>query len=275
GDVVFGAKPPSTTGAFAEYVPVRASYLLPAPQAVDVSQLAASPYAFLSAWAALVGDCGLNEDNGARHRVFIQGGGGAVGSSAVAIAKAMGAYVVTNCSEHDMPRVRGLGADVVLDYHQQAISGDAKDFDIALCTADPTMQQHMLDILRRSSGARYATLLHPTLALGDEFGAIRGLLRSKSQLRGLNRSLREDDRKVYWSLFSPDRQGLEKLSELLARDALKLRIAQHFPLERIVAAQQAMESGVSGKIVIDITAAPQQEKAKPSVVHEEDSEPVH
>ena len=253
GEKVFGAKPPSVSGCFAEYVAVPAELLLPVPDGVDSAQLAASPYAFLSAWTALVTDCGLAPDN-SNTRVFVQGGGGAVGSCAVAIAKSMGAYVVANCGPGDMSRVSALGADLVLDYNDSELAGGLSDFDIALCTANPDHQAAMLDILRTDAGARYATLLHPTLALADELGAIKGLMRSRKQHKALNRSLRASDRVAHWSLFSPDREGLKSLKTLLQQDALRLRIAQRFSLNEMVAAQEAMESGVSGKIVIDIAA---------------------
>ena len=51
--------------------------------------------------------------------IFVNGGSGGVGSAVVQIAKVLGARVITSVgSAAKGDRVRGLGADVVLDYHR-------------------------------------------------------------------------------------------------------------------------------------------------------------
>lgn len=252
GDVVFGAKGPSAQGAFAQFVAAPATMLALAPKGVDEAQLAASPYAFFSAWGPLVGDCALNTKDAGNTAVFVQGGGGAVGSCAVAIAKSFGAFVAANCGPNDMDRVKALGADMVFDYRDDKLAGELKDFDIVFCTANPGEQDRMLELLRRGGGARYATVIHPTMSLGDELGAVKGLLRARSNLRALNKTLRDSDRKVYWSRYLGNKEAIDTLADLLSSGHLELCIAQHFPLEEMVAAQELMESGVSGKLVIDI-----------------------
>ncbi|MEO0439134.1 MAG: SRPBCC family protein [Pseudomonadota bacterium] len=252
GDTVFGAKPPSAQGAFAQYVAAPAKMLRHAPKDVGANQLAASPYAFFSAWGPLVGDCGLNEENGPNSSVFIQGGGGAVGSCAIAIAKSFGAFVATNCGPDDIERVRDMGADAVFDYREGELAGNLSNFDIAFCTANPDAEDQMLALLRKGADARYTTVIHPTMRLGDELGAFKGLMRAKKTLGALNKQLRDAKQKAHWSMYKGNTEALEALAGLLSSGRLKLRIAKHFPLAEMVAAQELMEAGVSGKLVVDI-----------------------
>lgn len=49
--------------------------------------------------------------------VVIEGGGGNVGSCAIAIAAARGARVIATASAKDVDRCRALGAEVAIDYH--------------------------------------------------------------------------------------------------------------------------------------------------------------
>lgn len=65
-------------------------------------------------------------------RVLVIGAGGAVGSSAVQLAKYFGADVVAVCSAAKAETVRGLGASLVLDYMSPNWEQRAQDFDVVL-----------------------------------------------------------------------------------------------------------------------------------------------
>lgn len=51
---------------------------------------------------------------------FVQGGASAVGMYAVQLAKLIGYKVAATCSPHSFELVKGLGADLVVDYHNPA-----------------------------------------------------------------------------------------------------------------------------------------------------------
>jgi hypothetical protein len=51
---------------------------------------------------------------------FVQGGASAVGMYAVQLAKLIGYKVAATCSPHSFDLVKGLGADLVVDYHNPA-----------------------------------------------------------------------------------------------------------------------------------------------------------
>ena len=67
-----------------------------------------------------------------KDKVLIIGAGGAVGSSAVQLAKFFGAGVFAVCSAGKAEVVRGLGASLVFDYKSKDWEQRAQDFDVVL-----------------------------------------------------------------------------------------------------------------------------------------------
>jgi NADPH:quinone reductase-like Zn-dependent oxidoreductase len=63
-------------------------------------------------------------------QVLINGASGGVGSFAVQIAKALGAEVTGVCSTNKMDMVRSLGADHVIDYHQEDVTKNGQRYDL-------------------------------------------------------------------------------------------------------------------------------------------------
>ncbi len=253
GDSVFGVKPPSSNGAFADFVAVKATYLRRKPDGLSFEDAAALPYAFLTAWSALCRDGGLGTEPALamqQPRVFIQGGAGAVGSMAVQIARYFGAYVEASCSAQDMGCVLALGAHAAVDYRDPSLSTKPASFDIVLCAANDDEQDHLLSLLRINGDARYVTVVHPTLPLTDAYGIIAGMLRGKRQLRALKRRLKPFRQHAYWSLFTPVKAGLDLMAEM-AGSGLRPLIDEICPLSQLPQAMARASSGVTkGKIII-------------------------
>lgn len=254
GDLVFGAKPPSRFGTYAEYVAVKADDIVLAPDAMKPTELATIPYAFLTAWAALITSAKLTSRTADARKVFVQGGAGAVGSMAVQIAKYYGAHVAVSCSGRDMEYAREIGADEVFDRNKDDYAAQLSDFDISLCCADPTDEKKMLSILKRKGKAVYATVLHPTMTLVGAHGVFLGLWKARQELRAKHRTQEGKGRRIEWVLFAPSREGLETMAAMCAQGRLRApRITKVFPLAETVDAHLAVEAGSHGKIVIDIT----------------------
>ena len=98
------------------------------PSSLTFAEAAAVPLAALTALQAL-----RKANFKPGDKVFVGAGAGGVGHFAVQIAKALGASSVTStASGSKMDVVRGLGADVVLDYRNQPLSSLPHDFDVAL-----------------------------------------------------------------------------------------------------------------------------------------------
>jgi reticulon-4-interacting protein 1, mitochondrial len=263
GDCVFGVKPPSSNGAFADYVVARADCLVVAPKTLG-SEAAALPYAFLTAWSALVVDGGLTAANAHRKKVFVQGGVGGVGAMAVQLAKAWGAHVVASCSELKTDLVRALGADEVIARGAQRPAAVDEAFDIVLCAADASEQDALVSMLKRNAGGRYVSVIHPTLGLTDELGTLPGVLEARRRLGALNATLRRDGRSARWTLFKPHRAGLLAMADLAASGKLKPLIDGRYPLTQAADAQARLESGqATGKVLLDIAAPQPTERSGP------------
>src|SRR5262245_49173316 len=125
GDEVFGLTDPYRDAAAAEYVAVEARNLAPKPQTVDHVHAAAVPRAGLTAWQALFDHGRL----GKGQTVIIHGAGGAVGWTAVQLARWAGAEVIGTGRSRARPLVAELGAD-------RYIALDADRLDAAAGQAD-------------------------------------------------------------------------------------------------------------------------------------------
>ncbi|QAY69687.1 NAD(P)H-quinone oxidoreductase [Xylanimonas protaetiae] len=111
-------------GGYAELAVVRAAQTLPVPDGVGLVDAAALPEAVCTAWTNLVDTARLRP----RERVLVQGGSGGVGSVAVQLAKALGAFVVATAGGPErVARVRALGADVVVDHRADDVVAAVRD----------------------------------------------------------------------------------------------------------------------------------------------------
>jgi NADPH:quinone reductase-like Zn-dependent oxidoreductase len=107
GDEVFGLTDQLRDGAAAEYVAVEARNLAPKPRTADHVHAAAVPRAGLTAWQGLFDHGRLAKGQ----TVVIHGAGGAVGSTAVQLARWAGAEVIGTGRSWAWPLVTELGAD--------------------------------------------------------------------------------------------------------------------------------------------------------------------
>jgi reticulon-4-interacting protein 1, mitochondrial len=251
GDAVFGVKPPSSDGCFAQYVKAKAEHVLIKPASLAFGSAAALPYTFLTAYCALVNDGGLSAETAASCKVFVQGGAGGVGSMAVQIARYWGAEVVTSCAASQKHQVLDYGAGRAYDFKGEDYSQEGARFDIALCTANVQEQDKMLGILKPSG--RYVSVVHPTLTLTDQLGLLKGIITAKKQLKALNRTLKNSGKTAAWALFKPEPHGLALMHKMLSEGKLKVTIDSSFILPDIAQAQQRLESGQAmGKVIVQI-----------------------
>lgn len=140
-------------GTWAEFAAVGpGSLILHVPEEMSFTTAAALPVVGNTALQALA-IAGVQEGE----MIFISGGAGAIGTLAIQIAHARGCRVLTSASARNFEYVRSLGADEVVDYHDD----------------DWTRQ-----ILRRApSGVDAAIAIHPgtseeTLAVVKDFGSL-------------------------------------------------------------------------------------------------------
>jgi NADPH2:quinone reductase len=103
-------------GGFAELAVMDATKALPAPESLDDAQAASLHIGYQTAWFALHRRAAL----GPGETLLVHAAAGGVGSAAVQLGKAAGARVIGVVGgESKVDVVRQLGADVVVDRHQQ------------------------------------------------------------------------------------------------------------------------------------------------------------
>lgn len=100
-------------GGYAEYCAVPATQALPWPKDYDAARAAALPETFFTVWANLFMMAGLK----AGETVLIHGGSSGIGTTAIQLAKAIGATVFTTVgNEEKAEACRKLGATKAINY---------------------------------------------------------------------------------------------------------------------------------------------------------------
>lgn len=143
-------------GTYAEYVAVDARQVAKKPRTVSFASASALPMAGQAAWTALIETGQVQRGM----RVLIHGGTGALGATAVQLAKEHGAHVTATASGNSLALVKSLGADEVIDYRTQRFEQIARDIDIVLDTLGGPTQEASWATLRQG-GILVATAMPP------------------------------------------------------------------------------------------------------------------
>lgn len=125
GDQVYGMINDFAGRAYAEYAAIDCDQIAKAPKSIGLDIAAGVPLASQTALQALRDDARVRPGD----RVLINGASGGVGVFAVQIAKILGTHVTAVCSERNRDLVRGLGADVVIDYNAVKLTELSERFD--------------------------------------------------------------------------------------------------------------------------------------------------
>ncbi len=225
GHRVFGSPAPPT-GAYAEYRCVRATgSIARIPAGLDYAEAAAIADGAMTALPFLRDDAkvrpGMN--------VLINGAAGAIGTSAVQIAKHFGADVTAVCGAGNAGLVRALGADHMIDYTREDFTRMPAAFDV------------IFDVVGKSSFGRCRNALRPggvylTTVPSRSAMALMVLKRRRHGKRGVFAAtgLRPDSEKA---------RDLAFISELVAAGLLRGAIGRTFPLDAIVEAHRYVETG--------------------------------
>jgi putative PIG3 family NAD(P)H quinone oxidoreductase len=101
-------------GGYAQKVAVPAAQLLPVPSGIDLVTAGGLPEVACTVWSNIVGTGRLR----AGETLLVQGGSSGIGTHAIQVAKALGARVAATAGAPErLERCRELGADIVIDYH--------------------------------------------------------------------------------------------------------------------------------------------------------------
>jgi len=112
-------------GTFAELAAVDEQWLNPIPAGVSERDAAALSLVGITAHLGLVRDAGLK----AGETLFVNGGSGGVGSTALQMGKILGARVITTAGTDEKVKLcRELGADHAINYKTQDVEAAIKEF---------------------------------------------------------------------------------------------------------------------------------------------------
>jgi NADPH:quinone reductase-like Zn-dependent oxidoreductase len=252
GDEVYARPDTGRIGTFAGLIAVSEDDLAPKPAGLTMAQAASLPLVALTAWQALVERANVKPGQ----KVLIHAGSGGVGTIAIQLAKYLGAYVATTTSTANVEWVRGLGADLVIDYRNQDFEQAVRDYDVVL---DSLGGQNLAKSLRvlRPGGLAIGIAGPPDPDFAGQMG--KPLLRPVMAI--LSRKIRSTARKhgVRYSFLFMRASG-EQLSQITALvDAGTIRpvIDRVFPFEATKDAMAYVESGrAKGKVVVTMADLP-------------------
>ncbi len=231
-------------GALAEYVAVDSRLIAPKPKNLTMSQAAALPLVFITAWEGLVDRAHVRKDQ----KVLVQGGGGGVGHAAIQIAKAFEAEVYGTDRPEKADLIRALGATPIDftkerpdDYVARYTGG--KGFDLIYDTGGGKVLDASFDAIARFG--------HVVSCLGREQHSLATLSLKAGTYSG-----------VFTLLPILTGEGRERHGEIMKEatrlaEAGKLRphVDSHlFNLTTVEEAYALLGSGNSnGKIVVEIS----------------------
>jgi NADPH:quinone reductase-like Zn-dependent oxidoreductase len=233
GDAVFGFLQQRLMhwGSYAQFVPVEAAKLAHKPAELSFEQAAALPVAGHTAWQGLFEAAQLK----AGEVALITAAAGAVGSVAVQMAHDAGAMVIASASAPNHDYVRGLGADLTVDYH-------APDFAAEIAKRFPRV-----DVI-------FAAFAGPSLQ------GCAPLVHTGSRIVLLSPVATEADMRIggvesRLLIARADGAQLEKIAALAAQGRIRPNIAAVLPLEDAARAHEmSATQHTRGKILLRVTA---------------------
>lgn len=121
GDAVMGLV---HSGAYAEYVIVDEAIAMPVPSTMRFIDAACVPETYFTVWSNLFIRAGLKKDE----TVLLHGGGSGIGTTAIKLAKMIGAHVlVTAGSNEKCEACLELGADAAINYKTEDFVARTKE----------------------------------------------------------------------------------------------------------------------------------------------------
>jgi NADPH:quinone reductase-like Zn-dependent oxidoreductase len=151
-------------------------------------------------------------------KVLIYGASGAIGTSAIQLARHFGAEVTAVCSTANLDLVRSLGADAVVDYTKEDFTDSGKQYDILFDAVGKKKSSHLL----------YKKALNPNgkfISVDDDSPGKRAVCKA----------------------------NLIILKELTEKGLVKPVIDRIYPLDQIVEAHRYVDKGhKKGNVIITV-----------------------
>jgi NADPH:quinone reductase len=237
---VYHAAAGRPNGTAAEYTCVPTEQAVPLPGGVSYAQGAGLGIPYITAHRCVFADGPVTG-----RRILVTGGAGAVGNAAIQLAAWGGADVLATVSSADKGSLASAaGARDVFDYR-------AADHVERVCAAAPAGVDRVIDVAIGTNLEADLQVLAPHGVVvayasdaADPTLPVRGLMVNNAMLRFVL---------VYNLAPSMIMNAVTDITRALRAGALVPLPELHFPLHEIVAAHEAVERGVVGKVLVDIS----------------------
>jgi NADPH:quinone reductase-like Zn-dependent oxidoreductase len=225
GDPVYAYTSLLRDGAYAEFIVAKQEEIALKPASLDFVQAAAVPVGALTAWQAMFDTANLKENQ----KVLIHAASGGVGSMAVQLAKAKGAYVIGTASARNADFVRELGVDEFIDYQSTQFETVVHDVDVVFDTIGGDTQERSFGVLR-TGGFLVSIVAPPSQETATKYGVQSAMLS-----------------------VQPNAAQLNEITELIDSGKLKPFVETVLPLSEARQAHEMSQSGrTRGKIVLQV-----------------------
>jgi alcohol dehydrogenase len=214
-----------------------------------MEEAASIPLVGLTAWQALIEKANLEKGQ----KVFIQAGSGGVGTFAIQLAKHMGATVATTTSTANIDLVKGLGADIVIDYKKDDFEKILRDYDVVLNSQDKETLEKSLRVLR-PGGKLISISGPPDPAFAKEIGS-KWILRLAMNV--LSYRIRKNAKRHHVSysflFMRANGEQLREICSLIDSGIIRPVVDRVFPFESTEEALAYLEKGrAKGKVVVKV-----------------------
>ena len=247
GDEIYARPDKDRIGTFAQLIAMDEADVAMKPKNLTMEEAASIPLVALTAWQALVEIGKLTKGQ----KVLIHAGSGGVGTVAIQLAKHLGASVATTTGGANGHLVKGLGADIVVDYRKDDFATIIKGYDVVLNSLGKDALEKSLRVLK--PGGKLISISGPPDA---EFARENGSSWPLQQvMRLLSFGIRRKSklRRVSYSFLFMRASGeqLSKITALIEDGIIRPVIDRVFQFEATNEALAYVETGRSkGKVVV-------------------------
>jgi NADPH2:quinone reductase len=225
-------------GTAAQYTVLPARQAVPLPDTASDELGACLGVPAMTAHRCLVADGPIDDKN-----VLVAGGAGAVGHFAIELAKFFGARVATTVSGPEKAELAWrAGADLVVNYRERAAADQLLEFAPVMDRIVEVALGANLELDLAVSGPA-TCIVDYAAEPADPVLPVRRCMNANLTLRFVL---------LYGIPAEAADQGVADITAALAADALSALPVTRFPLDEIVAAQEAVEAGTVGKVLVEI-----------------------
>jgi NADPH2:quinone reductase len=222
-------------GGQAELATVHERELMPVPDALDWAQAGGLPEVFTTAHDAVIVQAGLRSGE----RLLVHGGAGGVGTAAIQLGRAIGARVTATVRREELrEQVAALGAETI----SPESFAERGPFDVILeLVGAPNLAGNMQAL---ATGGRL-TVIGVSAGATAELNLL-ALMGKRARIHGSTLRARPLEEKALTA-----RRIEREVLPLFAAGALRVPLAETFPLAEAAAAYERFEAGGKlGKIVL-------------------------